>query len=172
MGVSNPSARGYAVPTMVSTAMQNREQVGGPAKAGLGRHIGMGPFVYAAIVAGASGHPAPHIAGPNYPSAYAAFLAGWKTGRGAPAGVTGPYPISTTNQLSGVGMPRWGMTRAPADGVNMAQREQATQMVRFFNPLSGRVAMTRGLTGPDIPPNPPHAAPGHGFPWGGMWQRN
>ncbi len=156
MGVSNPSARGYAVPTMVSTAMQNREQAGGPAKAGLGRHIGMGQFTYAAIVGGAAGHPAPAFAGPNYPAAFA-------HGR-----VSSLYPISTTNQLSGVGMPRWGMTRAPADGVNAVERTQMTNMVRFFNPLNP-MPMTRGMT--SIPaPNRPEA-PGHGYPWGGLWQR-
>jgi hypothetical protein len=157
MGVSNPSARGYAVPTMVSTAMQNREQVGGPAKAGLGRHIGMGQFVYGAIVNGAAGHPAPAFAGPNYPAAFA-------HGR-----VSSRYPISRTNQLSNVGMGRHGsMFRTPADGVNAAERTQMTNMVRFFNPLNP-MPMTRGLS--SIPRPNRAEAPGHGYPWGGLWQR-
>ena len=148
MGVSNPSARGYAVPTMVSTAMQNREQAGGPAKAGLGRHIGMGQFTYAAIVGGAAGHPAPAFAGPNYPAAF-------RAGR-----VSSRYPISTTNQLSNVGMGRHGsMFRTPADGVNALDRTTQTNMVRFFNGLGGNIAFTRGIT--YIPPNPPGEAPGN-----------
>jgi len=160
MGFSNPSARGYAVSTMVSSSSTNREQVGGPAKAGLGRHIGMGPFVYAAIVNGAAGHAAPSVAGPNYPAAHQAFLRS-----GGRIGVNTFYPISTTNQLSNIGMGRHGsMFRTPADGVNAAQRAQSTSMVRFFNPLAPRVAMTRGLAGPTIPPNPPPAVPGN-FSW-------
>lgn len=74
---------------------------GGPAKSGLGRHIGMNPFIYAAIVNGAAGHPAAAVSGTNWFSLY---------------GVQ--YPVPATNQIGGVAMPRWGQTRAPADGVN------------------------------------------------------
>ena len=56
MGKSNPNGRGYA--TAYNSQITNQFTAGGNAKAGLGRHIGMGPFVYAAIVNGASGNPA------------------------------------------------------------------------------------------------------------------
>jgi len=114
MGKSNPSARGYAVPTYSTTPITARETFGGPAKAGLGRHIGMGEWTYGAIVDGTSGHKAPPFAGPNFPKA---FKAG--------ALDSGVYPISTTNQIGGVSNPssRYGPTRAPADGVNTEVRE-------------------------------------------------
>jgi hypothetical protein len=160
MGFSNPSARGYAVSTMVSSQSTNREQVGGPAKAGLGRHIGMGQFVVAAIVNGAAGHAAPSVSGPNYPAAFRAFQRS-----GGRIGVNTLYPISTTNQLSNVGMGRHGsMFRTPADGVNAGQRAAATEMVRFFNGKGGNIAFTRGWVGPTLPPNPPGVAPGN-FSW-------
>ena len=41
---SNPSSVGYARGTQVTTQLTARETFGGPAKAGLGRHIGMGEF--------------------------------------------------------------------------------------------------------------------------------
>lgn len=154
MGVSNPNTRGgRPVSTMVSSQSTNREQVGGPAKAGLGRHIGMGQFAYGAIVNGASGHAAPAFAGPNYPRAFALHR------------VSSLYPISTTNQLGGVGRGILGMTRAPADGVNLVQRAEAAASVHAFNKL-WPTRMTRGLVPPPLPPNPPVVAPGHGYPFG------
>lgn len=87
---SNPQARGYAVPTYSTTQITARETFGGPAKAGLGRHIGMGEWTYGAIVKGSSGHSAPQFAGPNY---YPAFLAGR---------VSTLYPVSSTNQLGNI----------------------------------------------------------------------
>ena len=87
---SNPQARGYAVPTYSTTQITARETFGGPAKAGLGRHIGMGNWTYGAIVNGSSGHSAPQFAGPNY---YPAFLAGR---------VSTLYPVSSTNQLGNI----------------------------------------------------------------------
>jgi len=151
MGVQNPSARAYAVSTMVSSQSTNREQVGGPAKAGLGQTIGMGRFAQSSVsIRG------PAFAGPNYPAALVARR------------VPGPYPISITNQLGGVGMPRWGMTRAPADGVNAAQRAQAADSVHAFNRF-WPARMTRGLVPTSfatLPRNPPGNAPGHGYPFG------
>ena len=98
MGKSNPNGRGYA--SAYNSQITNQFTAGGSAKAGLGRHIGMGPFVYAAIVNGASGHPAPTIAGLNF-------------------GVLGiNYPNPPTNQIGGVGRPRWGMWNPSADGIN------------------------------------------------------
>lgn len=159
MGVSNPNTRGgRPVSTMQSSASTNREQVGGPAKAGLGRHTGMGPFVTAAIVNGAAGHAAPSVSGPNYPAAFRAFQLS-----GGRIGVNTLYPISRTNQLSNIGMGRWGMTRTPADGVFYPERDQQTAMVRFFNGLGGNIQMTRGWVGPTLPPNPPPEAPGNFF---------
>jgi len=87
---SNPQAKGYAVPTYSTTQITARETFGGPAKAGLGRHIGMGNWTYGAIVNGSSGHSAPQFAGPNY---YPAFLAGR---------VSTLYPVSSTNQLGNI----------------------------------------------------------------------
>ena len=164
MGVSNPNTRGgRPVSTMQSSASTNREQVGGPAKAGLGRHIGMGQFVTAAIVNGAAGHAAPSVAGPNYPAAHRAFLNGAMGARG-PLGVNTPYPISRTNQLGNIGMGRHGwQSRAPADGVLYVERDQQVAMVRFFNGLGGNIQMTRGWVGPTLPPNPPGEAPGNFF---------
>ena len=115
MGKSNPSARSYPIPTYSTTPITARETFGGPAKAGLGRHIGMGPWTFGAIVngsSGRSGHAAPPFAGMNFP---AAFLAGKLP--------TLQYPISKTNQLARIGVgTTGGMTRTPADGVNRQQR--------------------------------------------------
>lgn len=99
---------GYARGTNVSTSVTNRETFGGNSKAGLGRHIGMGQFVRAAIVDGAAGHPAPTVSGPFYFKAY---------NRG--------YPISMTNQLSRVGgRSVYGMFGPSADGVNEELRKK------------------------------------------------
>ena len=108
------SRTGYARGTNVSTSLTNRETFGGNSKAGLGRHIGMGQFVYAAIVNGAAGHPAPSASGPYY----------FAVNKGK------PYPISTTNQLSRVGgRSVYGMFGPSADGVNLALREKESQWV-------------------------------------------
>jgi hypothetical protein len=97
-------------------------QGGGSAKSGLGRHIGMNPFIYAAIVNGAAGHPAPAVTGTNWFSLY-----------------NTQYPVPATNQIGGVGMPRWGMTRAPADGVNTAAIDAGRARVRAGPPGWGLV---------------------------------
>ena len=121
MGKSNPNARkGYAGAS--NALITNQFTAGGTAKAGLGRHIGMGPFVYAAIVNGASGHAAPPFSGLSWPAAFA-------QGKVATA-----WPVPNINQLSGVGMPRWGMTRAPADGVNVAALDAGRARVRAGPP--------------------------------------
>ena len=52
---NSPSSRGYATPTYSTTQITARETFGGPAKAGLGRHIGMGEWTFGAIVNGSSG---------------------------------------------------------------------------------------------------------------------
>ena len=113
---NSPSSRGYATPTYSTTQITARETFGGPAKAGLGRHIGMGEWTFGAIVngsSGRSGHTAPPFAGMNFP---AAFQAGRLS--------TLHYPISKTNQLARVGVgTTGGMTRTPADGVNPEQRK-------------------------------------------------
>ena len=98
---SNPSARGYASAGISS--LTNQFTAGGNKKSGLGTHIGMGPFVYAAIVKGAAGHPASLVSGLAWPKVY-----------------NKEYPVSKVNQLAGgVGKPRWGMYNPSADGVNM-----------------------------------------------------
>ena len=108
-----PKSPGYARGTQVSTSLTNRETFGGNSKAGLGRHIGMGQFVYAAIVNGASGHAAPSVSGPYY------LMVNKKN-----------YPISTTNQLSRVGAKAThGMFGPSADGVNVKQREEAEEFI-------------------------------------------
>tara|TARA_E500000178_G_scaffold354321_1_gene422863 strand:+ start:1002 stop:1385 length:384 start_codon:yes stop_codon:yes gene_type:complete len=107
------SRTGYARGTNVSTSLTNRETFGGNSKAGLGRHIGMGQFVYAAIVNGAAGHPAPSVSGPYY------FAINNK-----------PYPINKSNQLSRVGgRSVYGMFGPSADGVNTAQRTAESNWV-------------------------------------------
>ena len=107
------SRTGYARGTNVSTSLTNRETFGGNSKAGLGRHIGMGQFVYAAIVNGAAGHRAPLASGPYY------FALNNK-----------PYPISTTNQLSRIGgRSVYGMFGPSADGVNLQKREKESNWV-------------------------------------------
>jgi phospholipase/lecithinase/hemolysin len=108
-----PSKTGYARGTQVSTSLTNRETFGGNSKAGLGRHIGMNQWTYGAIVNGSSGHPAPSASGPFYLAV---------NGR--------PYPISTTNQLSRVGVKAThGMFGPSADGVNTKQRETDQEFV-------------------------------------------
>ena len=84
----------------------NQFTAGGSAKAGLGRHIGMGQFIYLAIVNGAAvdAGAAPPFAGTSWNRAFT-------LGR-----VPTTYPNPRTNQLGGV-HGRWmGMTRTPADG--------------------------------------------------------
>lgn len=139
MGKSNPSARGYAVSTMVSGRRTNGVQFGDKL-AGLPGFTGSGPFATNAVnIRG------PPFAGPNYK------LIGDKinpvTGKKylRPAtdqlgrliknsdGRTLYYPISFSNQLGGVG----GLERSPnvpsADGVNYAFR--VAQVKKLMMPL-------------------------------------
>ena len=119
----NPSSRGYATPTYATTPLTARETFGGTSKAGLGRHIGMGPFTYGAIVNGSGGHQASFLAGNSFP---AAFRAGQLLDM--------KYPISDTNQLARVGTgTTGGMTRTPADGVNLNEREEMQTRVDKWN---------------------------------------
>jgi hypothetical protein len=101
MGKSNPNGRGYA--TAYNSKIINQFTAGGNKKAGVGTHIGMGPFVYAAIVNGAAGHPAPTVSGRS-----------WLTV------MKSQYPVPNVNQIGGIGRPRWGMFNPSADGVNIA----------------------------------------------------
>jgi len=119
----NPSSRGYATPTYATTPLTARETFGGNSKAGLGRHIGMGPFTYSAIVNGSSGHQASFLAGNSFPAAF-------KAGRLLDI----KYPISDTNQLARIGTgTTGGMTRTPADGVNLKEREEMQTRVDKWN---------------------------------------
>lgn len=121
--LGNPSSRGYATPSMNTTPLTARETFGGESKAGLGRHIGMGRFTYKAVVNGSSGHKAPPLAGNSF---LAAYRAGYMT--------SPEYPINKTNQLSRVGAgTTGGMTRTPADGVNLEQREMMQTRVDKWN---------------------------------------
>ena len=96
MGKSNPSShKGY--PGAGTALISNQFTAGGNKKAGLGRHIGMGQFVYSAIET-----RAPTVSGLN-----------WKTV------IKTPYPIPNVNQIGGVGFPRRGMFTVGADGVNV-----------------------------------------------------
>lgn len=106
MGKSNPQARSYATPTMSSTPLTNREQVGGNTKAGIPSRVGhYGMFVNSAF-RGASGNPPPQYSGPFWPYAF-------DNGK-----VSTPYPLNTTNVLAGgVGMPTSGMFNPSADGL-------------------------------------------------------
>jgi len=132
MGKSNPSARGYATPVYGSNPTNTREYFGGNSKAGLGRHTGMGQFVNLAIVNGASGRAAPTIAGPNYPTVYAANNK-FKKYLNSPN-----YPISTTNQLNGVG----SKERKPsADGVNLKDRKEMQDRLNVWNKLWPAIPM-------------------------------
>ena len=70
---------------------------GGSAKSGLGSHIGMNPFVEIAI-----SNRAPTVSGLSWRNVF-----------------NTQYPVPAINQIGGVDMPRWGQTRAPADGVNI-----------------------------------------------------
>tara|TARA_Y100000591_G_scaffold129997_1_gene111408 strand:- start:818 stop:1270 length:453 start_codon:yes stop_codon:yes gene_type:complete len=125
MGVSNPSARGYAKPVYGSNKTNTREYFGGNSKAGLGSHIGMGQFVRLAIVNGAAGSKATTFAGPNFSKIYAAnnkfniYLN------------SASYPISNTNQLSGG--PGHRENRSSADGVNLENRKKMQTMVNHWN---------------------------------------
>jgi hypothetical protein len=171
MGVQNPNTRGgRAVSTMTSSQSVNREQGGGNSKAGLGRHIGMNPFIFAAIVNGAAGHAAPAFAGPNYPAAHRAWLRTRNTnpGKGPIVGVDTLYPIGTANQLSTIGMNRagvGGMHGPSADGVNKIFRARMEGSARAFNAM-WPAQPTRGMFPPPLPPNPPNTAPGMGYPFG------
>jgi surface protein len=157
----NPSSVGYARGTQVTTQLTARETFGGPAKAGLGRHIGMGQFTYGAIINGNSGsgiNKATTLSGPSYPMVAGKTLRD-DNGRviiegpdgsfvrqatdlfGKPvADYTGNqlfYPINFNNQIGGVSNPssRYGPTRAPADGVNANTRMQDSKTVASWNKL-------------------------------------
>ncbi len=95
MGKSNPNGRGYA--SARNSQIVNQFTAGGNAKAGTGLHLGMGQFVNGPI-----SNRAPTVSG-------LAWFSVFRT----------QYPVPNVNQIGGVGMPRWGMTRAPADGVNV-----------------------------------------------------
>lgn len=70
---------------------------GGSAKSGLGRHIGMNPFVQIAIA-----NRAPNVSGIFWRNVF-----------------NTQYPVPAINQMGGVAMTRFSQTRAPADGVNI-----------------------------------------------------
>ena len=115
MGKSNPSARGYA--TAYNSLISNQFTAGGNKKAGLGAHIGMGPFVYGAIQRGSSGHAAPLYSGRSWDKV---AQAKYVTSSGQVQTFLKPahYPISYVNQIGGVGTPRWGMFNPSADGIH------------------------------------------------------
>lgn len=70
---------------------------GGSAKSGLGRHIGMNPFVEIAI-----SNRAPTVSGFFWRNVFDT-----------------QYPVPAINQIGSVVMSRVSQTRAPADGVNI-----------------------------------------------------
>ena len=121
MGKSNPSARGYPTPTMQSTPLTNREQVGGNTKAGIPSKVGhYGMFVNASF-RGASGNVPPPYSGPFWPYA---FDNGY---------VQTPYPLNTTNVLAGgVGMPTGGMFNPSADGLFGAPNKNGPGYLRLW----------------------------------------
>ena len=117
MGGGPPKKPGYARGTQVSTTETNRETFGGNSKAGLGRSIGLNQWTYGAVVNGTSGHGAPLYTGMS-------FMKAFEAGKIA----SSEYPVSITNQLSQTGS-RYGMTRTPADGVNLEQRKEMQNKV-------------------------------------------
>ena len=104
MGKSNPSARGYAIPTGVSTPITNRPTFGGNSKAGTTPTVGLGWFASNATQLRAS-----TVAGH-----FLLQLVGYTISNS-----------STTNQIGGIGRPRWGMFNPSADGVNTVRRRAA-----------------------------------------------
>lgn len=113
MGKSNPSARGYPTPTMSSTPLTNREQVGGNTKAGIPSRVGhYGMFVNAAF-RGASGNPPSQYSGPFWPYAFDNKK------------VSTQYPLNTTNVLAGGvgGLNAGGMFSPSADGLYGANKK-------------------------------------------------
>ena len=110
-----------------NASITNRFTAGGPKKAGLSQHIGMGPFVYIAIKGlqvgrngGTRGGRGSNVSGLNYPSVHKM-----------------QYPVSSVNQLGGVGMPRWGMFGPTADGVNHARIAQMRSRIAAGPPMWG-----------------------------------
>jgi len=172
---SNPSSVGYARGTQVTTQLTARETFGGPAKAGLGRHIGMGQFTYGAIINGNSGsgiNKATTLAGPSYPMVAGKTLRD-DSGRVIRDGPNGSfvrqatdlfgkpiydengnklfYPINFNNQIGGVSNPssRYGPTRAPADGVNFNTRMRMAKSVAYWNRLNPARPI-RGTLNPSV----------------------
>ena len=172
---SNPSSVGYARGTQVTTQITARETFGGPAKAGLGRHVGMGQFTYGAIINGNSGsgiNSAPNLAGPSYPMVAGKTLRD-DNGRVIRDGPDGSfvrqatdlfgnpiydekgnklfYPINFNNQIGGISNPssRYGPTRAPADGVNSNTRMRMARSVASLNRLNPARPI-RGTLNPSV----------------------
>ena len=139
MGKSNPSSRGYPVPTMVSTSEVNQPLFGGDSKAGIGGFTGYNTNAMRAIIHGSSGRPAPRVAGPFFHRLGELGLIRPATDlHGKPIAFNGKqlyYPINFNNQLSGIVNPssRYGPFRAPADGVNREQRRRAGARVAAWN---------------------------------------
>ena len=192
---SNPSSVGYARGTQVTTQITARETFGGPAKAGLGRHIGMGQFTYGAIINGNSGsgiNGAPTLAGPSYPKVAGKILRD-DLGRVIRDGPDGSfvrqatdlfgnpiydekgnklfYPINFNNQIGGVSNPssRYGPTRAPADGVNSNTRMRMAKSVAYWNRLNPARPM-RGALNPSVAVWPPALPTGPPFPSIEQWE--
>ena len=175
MGFSNPQARkGFAGAS--NPLITARDQGGGDAKAGLGQHIGMGQFTYAAIFNGAAGHKAPTVAGPYYPALGALGLVPQAKDLlqrpiVAPNGANLYYPISFNNILGanvGRGPRQGGQFGASSDGVNLITRRQMANQVASWNRF-WPARPVRWTYPPPIPPNPAGVAPGKPLPnWPGL----
>lgn len=138
MGKSNPSARGYAVSTMVSGRTTNGIQFGDKL-AGLPGFTGSGPFATNAVnIRG------PPFAGPNYkligdkinPVTKQKYLTPARDIYGKEikaGGRTLYYPISFSNQLGGVGGLDYSPNAPSADGVNYNFRRN--QVKKLMMPL-------------------------------------
>lgn len=139
MGKSNPSARGYAVSTMVSGRTTNGIQFGDKL-AGLPGFTGSGPFATNAVnIRG------PPFAGPNYKSIGGKVNSVTNMPYLRPATdqlgrlIKGPnnrtlyYPISFSNQLGGVGGLDYSPNAPSADGVNYNFR--VYQVKKLMMPL-------------------------------------
>lgn len=96
-----------------------RFTAGGTKKSGTGYHLGLNPFIYAAIVNGAAGHSASLVSGLNWRIVYGQW-----------------YPVSRSNQIGGVGL-RWGMFGPSADSLSNAQLNQQDAYIRSLRPRWG-----------------------------------